>query len=136
MAEAHGVTAPDGGEAQGLGQEGLADAGGTHQEDVLVPGEEFHGEDGVQEPAVQGDGGGPVEVLQPAGLLEAGVVQPEFQAAVGAAVDLVAEDDFEEGSVVQLVPTGQGDALGQGGGHGSQLEPPEQWREFGYTGHD
>ena len=136
MAEAYGVTGADGGIAQGLGQEGLAHTGGTHQQDVLVPGEELHGEDGVQEPSVQGDGRGPVEVLQAAGLLEASGAQPEFQAAVGAAIDLVAEDDLQEGSVVQLVPTGQGDAFGQGGGHGSQLEPLEQRREFGDTGHD
>ncbi len=57
MAEADGVTAPDGGEAQGLGQEGLADTGGSHQQDVLVPVQELQGEDGVQEPSVQGDGG-------------------------------------------------------------------------------
>ena len=59
MAEADGVTGADGGIAQGLGHEGLAHTGGTHQQDVLVPGEELHGEDGVQEPSVQGDGRGP-----------------------------------------------------------------------------
>ena len=101
-----------------------------------MPGEELQGEDSVQEPAVQGDGGGPVEVFQPAGLLEAGSAQPQFQTAVGAAVYLVGEDDLQEGSVVQLVPAGQGDAFGQGGGHGSQLEPLEQRREFGDSGHD
>ncbi len=136
MAEADGVTAPDGSVAQGLGQEGLAHTGGAHQQDVLVPGEEFQGEDGVQKSPVQGDGGGPVEVLQAAGLLESGVAQAQFQAAVGAAVDLVGEYDFQEGSVVQLVPAGQGDAFRQGGGHGSQLEPLEQGSEFGDAGHD
>ena len=40
-------------------------------------------------PAVQGDGGGPVEVLHAAGLLEAGALKPQFHAAVGAAIDLV-----------------------------------------------
>ena len=52
MAEAHGVTGADGGIAQGLGQEGLAHTGGTHQQDMLVPGEELQGEGGVQEPTV------------------------------------------------------------------------------------
>ena len=89
MEEADGMTAPDSSVAQGLGQEGLADTGGAYQQDVLVPGEEFQGEDGVQEPAVQCDGGGLVEVLQPAGLLEAGRAQPQFQTPVGAAVHLV-----------------------------------------------
>ena len=70
--EADGMSGADGGVAQGLGQEGLADAGGTHQQDVLVPGQELQGEDGVQQPSVHGDGRGPVEVLQSAGLLESG----------------------------------------------------------------
>ena len=38
----------------------------------------------------------PVEVLQAAGLLETGVVQPEFNAAVSTAIDLVAEVDLQE----------------------------------------
>ena len=38
----------------------------------------------------------PVEVLQAAGLLETGVVQPEFNAAVRTAIDLVAEVDLQE----------------------------------------
>ena len=64
------MTGADGGVAQGLGQEGLADAGGAHQQDVFVFGQEFRGEDSIQKPAVQGNGGGPVEVLQAAGLLK------------------------------------------------------------------
>ena len=114
MAEAYGVAGPDGSVAQGLGQEGLAHASRSHQQHVLVPGQELQGEGDIQEPAVEGDGGGPVEVLQAAGLLEAGVVQSQFQAAVRAAIDLVAEDDFQEGGLVQLVPAGQGNAFGRG----------------------
>ena len=58
------------------------------------------------------------------------------RAAVGPAVHLVAEDDLQEGSVVQLFPAGQGDAFGQGGGHGAQFETLEQGGEFGGAGHD
>ena len=76
--------------------------------------QKLQGKDGVQEPAVQGDRRRPVEVLQPAGLLETGAVQSHLDAAVGAAVDLVAEDDLQEGGVVQLLTTGQGDALESG----------------------
>ena len=90
----------------------------------------------MQEPAIQGDGGGLVEVLQPADLLEAGGPDAQFQAAVGAAVDLVGEDDLQDGGVVQMVPAGQGKAFGQSIGNGSQLEPLEQGREFGDAGHD
>ena len=82
-----------GGEAQGLGHEALAPSGGSHQQYVLVLVQELQGEDGVQEPAVEGDVGRPVEVLQAAGLLEAGALKPQFNAPVGAAIDLVAEDD-------------------------------------------
>ena len=45
------MTGTDGGVAQALGQEGLAHTGGAHQQDVFVFGQEFQGEDGVQEPA-------------------------------------------------------------------------------------
>ena len=50
--------------------------------------------------------GRPVEVLQAAGLLEAGALQPQFNAPVGAAIDLVAEDDLQEGGIVQLLSAG------------------------------
>ena len=114
MDEAHGVSGADGGVAQGLGQEALPDTRRPHQENMFVLVQELQGEDSVQEPAVQGDGGGPVEVLQAAGLLEAGALKPQFHAAVGAAIDLVTEDDLQEGGIVQLFPAGQCDALGQG----------------------
>ena len=58
--------------------------------------------------AVQGDGGGPVEVLKAAGLLETGALQAHLDAPVGPSVDLVAEDDFQEGCIVQLFTAGQG----------------------------
>ena len=90
MNEADGVPGPDGGVAQGLGHEALADAGGSHQQDVLVFVQELQGEDGVQQASVKRDGRRPVEVLQPANLLEAGALQPHLDAPVGPAVDLVA----------------------------------------------
>ena len=43
-------------------------------------------------------------------------MQPHLDAAVSAAIDLVCEDDLQKGSIVQLLPAGQGDALGQRGG--------------------
>ena len=61
-----------------------------------MPVEKLQGEYSVQQAAIQGNRRRPVEVLQAAGLLETGIVQPEFGAAVGAAIDLVAEDDFQE----------------------------------------
>ena len=64
MDEAHGVSGADGGVAQCLGQEALADASGSHQQDVLVPVQKLQGENGVQQTAVQADRRRPVEVLQ------------------------------------------------------------------------
>ncbi len=104
--EADGVPGSDGGVAQGLGQEALADAGGTRQQDVFAPVQGFPGEGGVQQASVQGDVGGPAEVLQAADFLGDGPVQAGLDAAVVAAVDLVGEDDFQEESVAQLLPAG------------------------------
>ena len=60
----------------------------------------------IQQAAFQGDGGRPVEVLQAAGLLETGALKPQFNAPVGAVIDLVAEDDLQEGCIVQLLSAG------------------------------
>ena len=49
------VSGADGGVAQGLGEEALADTGGAHQQHVLVPVEKLQGEDGVQQTAIQGN---------------------------------------------------------------------------------
>ena len=98
--------------------------------------QKLQGKDGIQQPAIQGDRRRPVEVLQAASLLETGATQPEFDAALSATVHLVAEDDLQEGCVVQLFTAGQGDALGQGGGHWPQLETLEQRCEFSDAGHD
>ena len=89
--------------------------------------QELQGEDGVQEEAVEGDGGRPVEVLEAAGLLEAGAPQPQFGAPVSPAIDLVTEDDLQEGCIGQLLPAGfcGGRLLpGRGQGNGQERQPP------------
>ena len=107
MAETHGVSGADGRVAQGLSQEALADARRSHQQHVLVLVEKLQGESGVQQATIQGNRRRPVEVLQPAGLLKTGTIEAHFDASMGATVDLVADDDLQEGSVVQLFTTGQ-----------------------------
>ena len=97
--------------------------------------EEFQGEDGVQEPAAQGDGGRPVEVLQAASLLKAGRAHPDLDAPILPSADRISEDDLQEGRVVQVVPAGQGDALGQGVQHGAELQALEQRDQFGIAGY-
>ena len=56
MNEAEGVSGPDGGVAEGLGDEALAHPRGTHQKDVFALEDELQGEHGVQPPAVQSKG--------------------------------------------------------------------------------
>ena len=58
--------------------------------------QELQREDGVQQAAVDGDRRSPVEVLEAGDLLEASAVQPELDAPVVAAADLVSEDDLQE----------------------------------------
>ena len=53
--ETDGMSGADGSVAQGLGEEALADASPTYQEDVLVPVEKLQGEYGVQQAAIQGN---------------------------------------------------------------------------------
>ena len=72
---------------------------------------------GVEEPAVEADLCRPVEVLEPAELLEAGLAQAQLQAPVVAAAHLVAEDDLQEVGVVEPLAAGEGDALGRGVEH-------------------
>ena len=75
--EARRASGADGGVAEGLGQEAPADADGADEQDVLAAVEELEREGGVEAAAVEPDGGGPVEVLEAAELLEAGLAQPE-----------------------------------------------------------
>ena len=72
---------------------------------------------GVEEPAVEADLCRPVEVLEPADLLEAGLALAQLQAPVVAAAHLAGEDDLQEVGVVEPLAPGEGDALGQGVGH-------------------
>ena len=97
--------------------------------------QELKGEHQVEEPAVQGDFGRPVEVLKATGLLEAGRPQPEVGASIIPAADLVGQSVLQEGRVVQLLSTSRGHALWQGVEHGAELEALEQGRQFGIAGH-
>ena len=76
--------------------------------------EEVQRAGGVEEPAVEPDLCRPVEVLEPAELLEAGLAQAQLQPPVVAPAQLAAEGDLQEVSVVEPLAAGEGDALGQG----------------------
>ena len=62
---------------------------GTGQAEGTERGEELEGEGGVEESSVECDGCGPVEVLEAAGLLEAGPLEAELKPPVVSAVDLI-----------------------------------------------
>ena len=94
--EADDASGADGGVAECLSEEALADAGGADEQDMFVLVQELQREDGVQQAAVHGDGRGPVEVLQSAGLLEASTVEPDLDTPVLTSADLVGEDDLQE----------------------------------------
>ena len=80
----HAVPGAHGGVAERLGEEALADADGADEQDVLAAVEEAQRAGGVEEAPVEPDGGRPVEVLEPAELLEAGLAQAQLQAPVSA----------------------------------------------------
>ena len=90
--------------ASALGWEGLADTSGPHQQDAFLLGRELQREDGVQQSAIQGEGRRPIEVLQPACFLQASGPDSQLQAPVGLEADLVEEDVYQEGGVVDWFP--------------------------------
>jgi len=73
---------------------------------MLVAVKEVHGEDGVQQTAVRGYLGRPVEVLQAADLFESRRMEMDFQVAVITPGYFIGQEYLEEGSIVQLVPPG------------------------------
>ena len=99
--EADAVPGADGGVAERLGEEALADADGADEQDVLAAVKELQRAGGVEQPAVEPDLCRPVEVLEPAELLEAGLAQAQLQAPVVAAAHLVGEEDLQEVGVVE-----------------------------------
>ena len=81
---------------------------GPDEQDVLAAVEEAQRAGGVEQPAVEADLCRPVEVLEPAELLEAGLAEAQFQPPVVAAAHLVGEDDLQEVGVVEPVAPGEG----------------------------
>ena len=96
---------------------------------MLAAVEEVQREGGVEQAAVEPDGGRPVEVLEAAELLEAGLAQAQLQPPVVAAAHLVDEQDLQEVRVVEVVAPREGDALGQRVEHTAELEALEQRTE-------
>ena len=105
MDEADGVACPEGGVAQCIGQEVPADAGGPHQQDVLVFVQERQRGYGLQQAEVQGS------LTPPC----CGISMRWWALRLTPPLGMTSK----EGGAFQLLPAGQDDAPGQDGSHGS-----------------
>ena len=107
--EEHVVTGTARSVAECAGQEGLPDADGAHEDDVLGAVDETEAEKIADTIAVEGDLGFPVEALESLLLLESGSVQAVVQRLVIASVDLVLEHELDELEVIQFLLPAIGD---------------------------
>lgn len=117
---------------EGTGEEGLADADGPEEEDVLVAIEEAETEEVADPVAVEGDGGVPIEVLEGVGFLEAGPVEAGGKVLVLAAVDLVLESELKEVEGAEGGLLGIGSPVRQRGHHAAELQALEHSFQGGF----
>src|SRR5439155_17455410 len=85
--------------------------------------------------AVESDRLGPVEADEGNAVLEASALQAPFERDAVAALDLVGEQEGQEGGVVELLGAGQRQPLGQRRREGAQLEPLEELDQIGVDAH-
>jgi hypothetical protein len=123
--EEHTASGSAGAVSEGTGEEGLADADGPEEEDVLVALEEAEAEEIADPVPVEGDGGIPVEVLKGVGLLEAGTVETSGEVLVLPAVNLVLEGELQEAEGAEGGLLGIGGPIRKGGEHSGELEALE-----------
>ena len=128
--KADAVSSAHCGIAKSLRQERFAYANRAHEEHMLMAVQELQGEDCIQQAPVKGNTGFPVEIFQPANLFESRQPQVDFQVMVITAAYLISQDYLQEGSIVQLVPPGQGKPFGQDVQQVAQPETLEQWFKF------
>lgn len=133
-AEEDRVAGAGGSSAEGLCEECLADAHWPDEEGVLLALEEVQGEELVEVTAVDLDRRRPVEVLEGDALLDARREQTAFEGDVVTALHLVGHDEGEEGGVVELLGTGEGESVGQGGDRLAELEALEDGTSARRTG--
>ena len=86
----------------------LAHADRTGKDDVLPPFDEMQSKQLIQSRLIKRDRGGPVEVLQRAFLLKPGLIQPGLDGNLLSSLGLIAEDEFKEFGVVELLATSDG----------------------------
>lgn len=89
----------------------------------------------VEVAAVELDGRRPVEVIEGDALFEAGLEEPPFKLLGIPALDLVGKDEREEGGVIELLGTCQGEPVGQSGDRLAELEQFEEGDEIRFEAH-
>ena len=119
------LAGPAGDVTEGGGEEGLADADGPHEQDVLVAVQEAQAEEVPDAVAVEGDGGVPVEALESLLLSEAGLVDAQGEALAFPPVDLILEGKFQEVLMRELGLLRVGEPVGQGVEDGREPEALE-----------
>lgn len=129
--EEYVVPGSAGGVTEGAGEEGLPDADGAEEEDVLLALEEAEREEVLHAVAVEGDRGVPVEALEGLLLLEAGAVQTHRKVLVVAAIHLVLEHELEEVELRELRLPGVGDAIRERRQDARELQALEDGLERG-----
>jgi len=102
---------------------------------MLLALEKMQREELVEVAAVELDGCRPVEVIERDPFFEAGGEEPPFELLGITALDLVSEDEREEGGVIELLSTCEGQAIGQGGDSLAKLEPFKEGDEVRFEAH-
>ena len=117
--------------AEGVGEEGLADADGADDRDVGVGLEEAERRELVEQGAIEGHLRGGVPRLELHAGVEAGALDAGGHGQRVPPGRFVAEDDQEEVLIGQLLLAGQAEPLGQGVEHPGELEATEDGAEVG-----
>ena len=104
---------PAGGVAEGIGEHGLPDADGSHEDHVLLLCDEREREEIPDPVAVEGDGRVPVEVLEGVLGVAASLAETQCERGLLPPVDLVLQDELEKFLLTQVRLPGIGDPLGQ-----------------------
>lgn len=89
----------------------------------------------VEVAAIKLDGCRPVEVVESYAFFEAGLEKPPFELLGITALDFVGEDKRQEGSVVELLGTCEGEPVGQCGDSLAELEAFEEGDEVCLEAH-
>ena len=105
------------------GDEGLAAAGGTVEQEILGLTNPVAAGEAGQLAAIQAAAGAVVDVLDAGALLELGELQEARQTTIVAVDDLAVEQQCEALVEGEAHGGALGELLGQGGGHAVELEP-------------